>query len=226
MTNENRRRFLALAGHIIGASALAGCAGKGGFPFQLASPGDPELPFRAITAEERRRRRFVNNLLLTHEGEEVLFYDDLLKDKTVLINFIYTLCKNEGLCPMMTYNLSKVQSLLGNRIGKDVYIYSITLDPEYDTPRKLAAYAKHFKPKPGGWKFLTGSKMDIAAVRESSGFRWANPEQDKLEQEHIGIVKYGIEPLERWGTCPALTKPEAIVAYLDWMVPNGKRPMR
>jgi protein SCO1 len=221
MTELTRRRFLSLGGSLIGASAIAGCAGQ----------SSPQLPVIAdsqveatITAEERRRRRFVNNPLVNHEGKTVHFYDDLLKGKTVMINFMYVFCKNEGFCPVMSQNLSKVQAMLGDRIGKEVFMYSITLDPETDTPELLAAYAKHFKPKPGGWQFLTGTKENVSVIRESLGFRWTNQEQDKQKQEHIGILKYGIEPLERWGMCPVLSKPEAIVAYLDWMKPNGKRP--
>jgi protein SCO1/2 len=222
MSIQTRRQFLTLGGGLLGAAALAGCAGGVGSSFSLAGANNK---LETISQDERRRRRFVNNLLVTHDGQNVRFYDDLMKDKTVLINFMYVACKNEGFCPMMSFNLSKVQALLGDRLGKDVFMYSITLDPENDTPKVLASYAKHFKAKPGGWRFITGAKQDIADVRGSLGFRWANPKQDSNKQEHIGILKYGIEPLERWGTCPALSKPEAIAAYLDWMTPNGKRPL-
>jgi protein SCO1 len=222
MTTHTRRQFLALGGSLLGATVLAGCTGAAGGSLALANSVDTKNA-EEVRAE-RRRRRFVNNTLVTHEGKEVRFYDDLLKDKTVLINFMYVLCKNEGFCPMMTHNLSKVQALLGDRLGKEVFMYSITLDPENDTPELLASYASHFKPKPGGWTFLTGDKQDIADVRQSLGFRWVNPAQDRNKQEHIGIVRYGIEPLERWGACPALAKPEAIVANLDWMTPNKRRP--
>ena len=221
MTNLARRKFLTLGGSLLGASVLTGCAES---LLSSQSPADETSSFATWTNEQRRRNRFVNSVLTTHEGEQVRFYDDLIKDKIVLINFMYTQCQNEGFCPLMTQNLSKVQKQFGDRLGKDVFMYSITLDPEVDTPEKLAIYANHFKAKPGGWRFLTASKETITQVRENLGFRWANPEQDKLKQEHIGIVKYGIEPLERWGTCPALTKPEAIVAYVDWLIPNGKRP--
>lgn len=214
MDTLNRRQFLAL-GSTATLAGLIGCA---------STPPATQARFITETAEQRRRRRFVNNTLVTHEGKSVRFYDDLIKDKTVLINFMYVLCKNEGFCPMMTYNLSKVQALLGDRLGKEVFMYSITLDPQHDTPEMLAAYAKHFKPKAGGWQFLTGTPKDIGAVRESLGFRWADPNRDQDKQEHIGMLKFGIEPLERWGTCPALTKPEAIAAYLDWMAPGGARP--
>jgi protein SCO1/2 len=71
--------------------------------------------------------------LTTHEGKKVKFYDDLIKDKIVIINFMYVKC--EGTCPGTTANLVKVQKLLGDRVGKDIFMYSITLKPEEDTPR-------------------------------------------------------------------------------------------
>lgn len=220
MTMQTRRQFLALGGGLLGAGALAGCAGG-----SMLGLGDSSHAYQSVTPEQRRRQRFVNNPLITHEGQEVRFYDDLLKDKTVLINFMYVMCKNEGFCPMMSFNLAKVQTMLGDRLGKDVFMYSISLDPEHDTPEILASYASHFKAKPGGWHFITGTKENITTVRGSLGFRWADPKLDTNKQEHIGILKYGIEPLERWGTCPALSHPEAITAYLDWMRPQGERPI-
>lgn len=222
MTHLSRRQFLSYGSSLLGASMLSGCADT---LLRLATEGNSQQIYNAYSNEERRRKRFINPLMTTHEGKEVRFYDDLLKDKTVLINFMYTQCRNEGFCPMMTLNLSRVQKLFGDRLGKEVFMYSITLDPLTDTPEILANYAQHFKAKPGGWMFLTAPNETITQVRESLGFRWADPEQDKLKQEHIGIVKYGVEPLERWGTCPALTRPEAITAYVDWLLPNGKRPI-
>ncbi len=221
MSVHSRRRFLKTGAQLLGASALL--AGGGNALAGLAPPGHD---FQNLTPEDRRRRRFVNNVLTTHEGQQVRLYDDLIKDKIVLINFMYSVCKNEGFCPTMSLNLSKVQKLFGERLGHDVFMYSITLDPAQDTPERLATYAQLFHAKPGGWLFLTGKAQDIADVRENLGFRWADPQRDRDRQEHIGVLKYGIEPLERWGTCPALTRPEAIVSYLDWMSPQGTRLLR
>src|SRR6478672_10173788 len=99
---------------------------------------------RVKTPRERfAERSFPNVTLTTHEGKKVKFYDDLLKDKIVIINFMYVKC--EGTCPGTTANLVKVQKLLGNRVGKDIFMYSITLKPEEDTAQDLAAYAKAYK---------------------------------------------------------------------------------
>src|SRR5262245_51365029 len=88
-------------------------------------------------------------------GKEVDFYKDLVKDKIVIINFMYTRCK--GLCIKTTQKLVQVQQILGEDLGRKVFIYSISLDPE-DTPKKLKEYAEANGAK---WTFLTGKKEDI-----------------------------------------------------------------
>src|SRR5207244_6894687 len=90
--------------------------------------------------EELRARYFPNVVLTTHLGEKVRFYDDLIKGKIVTINFMFTACPK--VCPRITTNLVKVQKLLGHRVGRDIFMYSITLDPENDTSPVLKKYAK------------------------------------------------------------------------------------
>jgi protein SCO1/2 len=101
---------------------------------------------------------FPNIELTTQNGEKVRFYDDLLKDKIVAINFIYTHC--DFSCPLETARLAEVQEILGDRVGKDIFFYSITIDPVRDTPAVLKDYAEKFQAGPG-WTFLTGKKKDI-----------------------------------------------------------------
>src|SRR5512138_2948404 len=100
----------------------------------------PAAGFRVIDAESRRRSRFPNVVLRTHEAAAVRFYDDLLKDKTVVISFMYTHCTDD--CPLATANLVQVQKALGSRAGREVFIYSITVDPDHDTPPVLREYAR------------------------------------------------------------------------------------
>ncbi|WP_293005926.1 SCO family protein [Nitrosomonas sp.] len=83
---------------------------------------------------------FPNVTLYTHDGEAVKFYDDLIRDKVVAINMMYSQCS--GICPKSTANLREVRNILGERAGRDVFMYSITLDPERDTPRLLKQYAE------------------------------------------------------------------------------------
>lgn len=121
---------------------------------------------RQASAVERRRRRFANVPLQTHDGVTVRFYDDLLKDKTVLIQFIYTNCTAQ--CPLTTMKLVEVQRLLAGQGDRDVHIYSITVDPQRDTAAVLRGHAQMHGAKQG-WLFLTGQPGDILQVRASFG---------------------------------------------------------
>ena len=99
---------------------------------------------------------FPNVPLTTHDGKTVHFFEDLIKDKVVVINFIYTHCPDT--CPLETAQLVQVQKIMGDRVGKDVFFYSISIDPERDTPEVLKEYRERFKAR---WTFLTGDKQDI-----------------------------------------------------------------
>jgi protein SCO1/2 len=168
-----------------------------------------------------RRKNFIPNVpLLTHEGKSVNFYDDLIKDKIVLINFMYVRCGD--ICPGMTANLRRVQDEFGDRMGRDVFMYSVSLDQ--DTPEMLKGYAELFSVKPG-WTFLTGKKANIELLREHLGYKFSDPILDNDKSQHLGVVKFGIESLERWGMAPALSAPKYLAEYVRWLEPNGSRPM-
>ena len=83
---------------------------------------------------------FPNVELTTQDGKKVRFYDDLIKGKVVAIELIYTTCKYN--CPLETARLVQLQKLLGDRMGKDIFFISITIDPAHDTPEVLKAYAE------------------------------------------------------------------------------------
>ena len=117
-------------------------------------------------AATQAARYFPNVELLTQDGVKVHFYDDVLKGKTVLINFLFTTCS--GVCSPMTANLAHVQKQLGERLGRDIVMVSITVDPETDTPPVLKEYAEKFGAKPG-WYFLTGSKVNVNGVLAKLG---------------------------------------------------------
>jgi protein SCO1/2 len=210
----NKRDFIkSMAGATMGAAALATLpASSTKFSALTTAKTDPVL---------RRKMAFPNVPLITHEGKVVKFYDDLIKNKTVMINFMYAQCGE--ICPGMTANLREVQKELGDRVGKDIFMYSISLEPEKDTPEMLKAYAELFHVKEG-WTFLTGKKGDIELLRKQLGFSLSDPALDQDKTQHIGVVKFGIESIERWGMSPALGDPKYIAEYLRWMEPNGTRP--
>jgi protein SCO1 len=210
----NKRKFIkSMSGATLGGAALAA--------LPACTAGLNTLTLRNPDPVLRRRQAFANLPLVTHEGKVVRFYDDLIKNKTVMINFMYASCGD--ICPGMTVNLKQVQKELGDRVGKDIFMYSISIEPEKDTPKVLKSYAEIFHVKPG-WTFLTGKKADIEMLRKQLGFSFSDPAVDKDKTQHIGVVKFGIESLERWGMSPAMGDPKYIAEYLRWMEPNGARP--
>jgi cytochrome oxidase Cu insertion factor (SCO1/SenC/PrrC family) len=153
---------------------------------------------------------FPNHILLTQDNKPVRFYDDLLKGKVVLINFMFTTCT--GVCPPMTANLAKVQNLLGERVGKDVVMISISVDPTVDAPDVLRKYADSFKAKPG-WYFLTGKKENVDWVL----YKLGGYVEDKTE--HSAVLIIGNEATGEWVKTYALRNPgqiaEAVIGLLD-----------
>ena len=208
----NRRAFVITAGAAVAA-----------LPFIPHLSGAPAFQARALTPEQRRRKAFPNVTLRTHDGQEVHFYDDLLKDKTFLLHFMYTKCR-DGFCVPTVANLARVERELKGRVGRDVFFYSITLDPKQDTPEVLKKYRAHFTKNPG-WVFLTADKPQrIERVRRALGFVRRDPLLDADPASHLGYVKMGIEPLERLCSAPGRLRAAALADYIRWMEPNGVRP--
>jgi protein SCO1/2 len=180
-----------------------------------AQAPDATSKFKQIPSRERIRQRYFPNLVVTDQaGRKLKFYDDLVKDKIVIFNFFYAKC--EGICSPITRNLVRLQNVLGSRVGKDIFMYSFTLKPKEDNVEALAHYAHMHKVKPG-WLFLTGSAEDMETLRQKLGFVDPDPEVDKDLGNHIGVIKYGNEPLERWGGCPGMSAPEWIAETLSWV---------
>jgi len=138
------------------------------------------------------RDYFPNVELTTHEGEKVRFFDDLIAGKVVCINFIYTSCPDA--CPLETARLVEVQDVLGERVGQDVFMYSITIDPANDTPEVLKEYTERFGIGPG-WLFMTAPEKDVLLLREKLGVL-SNGETEK--QDHNLSLVIGNQATGRW----------------------------
>jgi protein SCO1/2 len=107
---------------------------------------------------------FPNYVLTDHNGKEQRFFDDLIEDKVVIINFIYTTCPD--VCPMETAQMGQISRILGDRVGDDVHFITITIDPETDTPAVLKDYRDRFR---ANWPFYTGDKDQIIDIRRKLG---------------------------------------------------------
>jgi protein SCO1/2 len=169
-------------------------------------------PYEATLRPGRAAMPSVPNVpVVTHRGETARFYDDLVRGRLVVVSFTYTRC--DGSCPRTSANLVRVQRLLGDRVGKDVSMISVTLDPEHDTPEALARYASALGAGPG-WAFVTGTKPDLERLRRALGFTDPDPEVDAVRREHAILVKLGDDRSGRWSAVPGLIAPEQIVDAL------------
>jgi protein SCO1/2 len=199
---------------------LLGLAPVVPFAAQLLAPNSAAAAAGGLSPRDKIRQRYLPNVeLQTQDGKTVHFYDDLVKDKIVTLNFFYAKC--EGICPTVTANLARVQNILGEHVGQDVFMNSISLKPEHDTPAVLKEYAQMFKAKPG-WTFLTGKPDDIERLRSSLGFTNLDPKLDKDKSQHIGNVRYGNEPLMLWAACPGMGSPEFLAKSISWVIRKDK----
>jgi protein SCO1 len=158
---------------------------------------------------------FPNVPLTTQDGKVVRFYDDLLKGKSVAVNLIYTHCSAS--CPLETAKLTQVQRILGDRVGKDIFFYSISIDPKQDTPEVLKAYMQKFHIGPG-WLFLTGKEEDIKLIAKKLGLSSLTDLSNR--DGHMPSLMIGNEPSGRWMRQSAVDNPRFLAAqvsnFLGW----------
>ena len=188
-----------LLGSVIGSAALlaATAALADAAPARPLSPGQPGYFAR------------INFPLTTQDGRVVHFYDDLLKDKTVVINLIYTHCTAS--CPLETAKLSQVQHMLGDRVGKDIFFYSISIDPKHDTPAALKKYAARYHVKPG-WLFLTGKMDDIREISKQLGL--ASLTDGYNRDGHQPALIFGRESTGQWMRNSAMDNPRFLTTTI------------
>jgi protein SCO1 len=158
---------------------------------------------------------FPNVPLTTQDAKVVRFYDDLLKGKAVAVNLIYTQCSAS--CPLETARMRQVQRILGDRVGKDIFFYSISIDPARDTPEALKAYAQKYHVGPG-WLFLTGKEEDIKLIAKKLGLSSLTDAANR--DRHLPSLMVGDEPKGQWMRNSAVDNPRFLAAtignFLGW----------
>jgi protein SCO1/2 len=144
--------------------------------------------------------------LINQDGERLRFYSDVLKNKVVIINAFFSTCTS--VCPPMNRNLEKIQEALGDRLGKDVFLVSISVDPETDTPTRLKEYSRRFHARPG-WMFLTGKKENVDWALYKLG------QYVETKGDHSTIVIIGNEPKGLWKKALGLAQAEELVRIVE-----------
>lgn len=166
---------------------------------------------------------FPNVELITQDGKTVHFYDDLIKGKIVVIDLIYTHCVDS--CPLETARLLQVQKMLGDAVGKEIFFYSITIDPKRDTPQVLKDYAEKYHVGPG-WTFLTGKKADIDMLSKKLGL-YTEPDPNDRDG-HEPAVLIGNEPGGQWMRNGATDNPRFLATLIgdrfnSWKLSSAKQ---
>ncbi len=175
-----------LATSLLGAPAVAEAAGSRRSPSETAVA----------------RGYFTDTELVDQNGEVHRFYSDLLEGKVVVIDSVFTTCTL--VCPVLGQKMKGLQVAAGDRLGRDVHLLSITVDPEVDTPAKLHAFGEQLGAR-DGWYFLTGSRENVERVLQKLGFAVADKES------HSTIVLMGNERTGLWKKTNGLSSSDELV---------------
>jgi protein SCO1/2 len=182
---------------------------------QTQAPAPPPAPHdhshMAKTSENASpaEKYFTDVELINQDGKKVHLYSDVLKGKTVVVNAFFTSCTS--VCPPMNRNMEKIQEALGDRVGRDVFLVSITVDPEVDTPVRLKEYAKKFHAG-GGWVFLTGKKENLDWALYKLG------QYVERKDDHTTIFIIGNEPTGLWKKAFGMANVTELVQIVESVV--------
>ena len=166
---------------------------------------DPIAAPKTETTSSFHSAKIPHTRVLDQNGKELDFYTDLIKGKSVAINFLFTTCT--AICPPLASTFRRVQQEAQTR-GLDVQLISITVDPTVDTPERLLEFAKKFKAEPG-WTFVTGDKADIDSLLQALGAAVAN------KNDHTPMILIGNDVADRWTRTYGLSSPATIVNLIE-----------
>jgi protein SCO1/2 len=198
------------------AAVSAQTAARPATPPEPAGIQDPHAAHHAMQPKAQQptpaQKYFSDVELLDQDGRKVRFYSDVLKGKTVIVNAFFTTCTS--VCPPMNRNMEKLQEALGARVGKDVFLVSISVDPETDTPPRLKEYAQKFHAGPG-WLFLTGKKENVDWALYKIGQYVEN------KDDHTTVIIIGNEATGLWKKAFGMAKPAELLQIVE-SVANDK----
>jgi protein SCO1 len=175
-------------------------------PLTPPAPHDHSHMSKAPEEPSAAQKYFTDVELINQDGEKIRFYTDVLKGKTVIVNAFFTTCTS--VCPPMNRNMEMIQEAFGERVGKDVFLVSITVDPATDTPARLKEYAQKFHAKPG-WIFLTGKKENLDWALYKLG------QYVETKDDHKTIMIIGNEKTGLWKKAFGMAKSAELVQVVE-----------
>ena len=174
-------------------------------PLEPSSLQQPE-PAASARVRSPAEKYFSDVELINQDGQKMRFYSDVLKDKVVVINTFFTTCT--GVCPPINRTLERMQEALGDRLGKDAFLVSMSVDPETDTPSRLKEYSQRFHARPG-WIFLTGKKENVDWALYKLG------QYVETKDGHTTIIIIGNEPKGLWKKAFGMAKADELMKIVE-----------
>ena len=164
----------------------------------------------SVAAEEKARNYFTNLEVIDQDGRKLKFYDDVLKDKVVAINFIFTNC--QGACPLMTRHLTLVRDLLGPDVGSEIHFVSVSIDPVRDTPAAMKEFAQTHDADQDYWRFVTGNPKNLEYIVKKLG-----QYNDDVEAHSTLLLAANVRTAH-WTKIPPNVPPNGVVERLRMLV--------
>jgi protein SCO1/2 len=175
----------------------------------LVAVATPARSAAGEPAPTQAQKYFTDTKLIDKDGKTMRLYSDLIRGRSVVIDTFFTTCTS--ICPRLNKRMADIQGWLGDRLGKDVYLISISVDPEHDTPPRLVEYAKRSKARPG-WYFLTGPRPNVDFVLRKLGHFIDSPD------DHTSIFLVGNDRTELWKKVQGFANAKDVIAVVQGVI--------
>lgn len=195
-----------LVARVVCGTAIAILLGTTPLPGQCASYLQTASAQELNGREEPAKTYFTDVVLVNQNGQEMRLFSDLIKGRTVILIPFFTTCT--GACPVMNQNLAKIQDWLGERLGKDAYMISISVDPVTDTVERLREYAKKMNARPG-WFFLSGKRENVEFALKKLG------QYVETRENHSNIMIIGNAKTGLWKKVFSLASSESLIPIVE-----------
>jgi cytochrome oxidase Cu insertion factor (SCO1/SenC/PrrC family) len=146
--------------------------------------------------------------VVNQDGRHVRFNSQVVEGRIAIVTGFFTNCSS--MCPITQEKLAQVAKLLGARLGKDVVIVSVSVDPENDTPARMKDWTEKFHTGPG-WTLLSGNRTEVDTLMKSLGLFV------ELRQRHQSFLMIG-NATTGWVRISSWTSSEKLARLTEAMV--------
>ena len=175
-----------------------------------ATPSVNTVSNNQQSEEERARNFFTDTEVIDQNGKKLRFYSDVLRNRVVLINFIFTNC--EYSCPMLAQKLKQARASMVPAIKDEVWFVTLSVDPERDTPESMKQFAERQGVDESRWIFLTGDKQNLELLVKKLGQYTPNVEA------HTTLMLAGNDRTRHWTRVLPMVPPDGIAQQMRALV--------